>query len=352
MSGPLHIVMTVDPEIPVPPVHYGGIERIVHMLVKELTRRGHRVDLFANPDSKPTATLIPYRGLHSRSVRDTMLNAAAVRSHVRRCGTVDVVHSFSRLAYLAPLMRTGVPLVQSYQRRVSPRSVFLGNVLGRSRLTFVACSEYCRGTAADPRGRWRVIPNGAPRDAYTFRPTVLAEAPLVFLGRIERLKGAHVAIDVARQAGCHLIIAGNHATSGPEADYFLREVLPACDGDGVRYVGAVDDRAKDELLGAARALIFPVQVDYDAAPIVLPEALACGTPIITFPLGGATEVVRSGVNGFACQSVGEMVDAVTSVASIDRAACRRLFEERYSDVAIADQYEALYRSLVPTRAAA
>jgi len=344
--------MTVDPEIPVPPVHYGGIERIVHMLVSQLVRRGHRVDLFANPESKPAGALVPYRGMRSDSLTDTLRNAAHVHAYVRRLSTVDVVHSFSRLAYLARLMPGAIPLIQSYQRRVSPRSVTLGDMLTRSRLTFVACSEYCRSTASNKGARWRVIPNGAPLDAYTFRAHVERDAPLVFLGRVEALKGPHVAIEVARRAGCRLVIAGNHATSGPEADYFSRDILPHCDGRSVTYVGPVDDRAKNELLGSARALIFPVQVDYDAAPIVLPEALACGTPIIAFPRGGATEVVRSGVTGFACTSVDEMIEAARAVESIDRAACRRIFEERYSDSAIADQYESLYRSLLSAARAA
>src|SRR5882672_3921611 len=100
----MHLALTVDPEIPVPPKLYGGIERIVDMLVTGMRRRGHRVTLFAHPDSQVECELIPWRGARSSSQWDTLLNARQVFRRVANSSEApDLVHSFSRLAYLTPL---------------------------------------------------------------------------------------------------------------------------------------------------------------------------------------------------------------------------------------------------------
>ena len=99
----LRLAITVDPEIPVPPVLYGGIERIVDMLVRGLVQRGHDVTLFANPESHVSCRLVPYPRLRSQSKIDTIANMWHVSQAIHR-GHFDLVHSFARLAYLTPLL--------------------------------------------------------------------------------------------------------------------------------------------------------------------------------------------------------------------------------------------------------
>jgi glycosyltransferase involved in cell wall biosynthesis len=80
--------------------------------------------------------------------------------------------------------------------------------------------------------------------------------------------------------------------------------------------------------------------------IVMAEALACGTPVIGLRRGSLPEIVEAGVNGFACESVNEMVSAVARIAEIDRRTCRRIAEEKFSDHVIVGRYERLYNQLV------
>jgi glycosyltransferase involved in cell wall biosynthesis len=237
----------VDPEIPVPPRHYGGIERIVDMLARGLVARGHDVAMLAHPASASAGRLIPYEGASSRSVADTLRHARQLRRAIRAHRS-DLVHSFGRLVYLLPVLPRALPKVQSYQRAVTPRSVRWGDRLAAGSLHFTACSASCArgGTAAG--GRWSVIPNGVPAAAYSATATVPPDAPLVFLGRIERIKGAHTAIEVARRSGRRLVLAGNVVRDGGEHErYFEEEVAPHLDGERVRYVGPVDDAAKNRL---------------------------------------------------------------------------------------------------------
>ncbi|NOT55742.1 MAG: glycosyltransferase [Deltaproteobacteria bacterium] len=344
----LRILMTVDPEIPVPPHQYGGIERIVDMVVRGLLEHGHDVSLLAHPASTTPARLVPYRGQRSGSLVDAVRNMLQVWQCARALPRVSVIHSFGRLAYLLPVLPLPVVKVQSYQRHITPRSVRLGRELGRQSLYFTACSRACRDTAGSPGGLWTIIPNGVPLASYTFRATVPDDAPLVFLGRVERIKGAHTAIEVARRTGRRLVIAGNRATSGPESTYFEREIAPACDGMIIRYVGPVTDAQKNDLLGQAAALLFPIEWE-EPFGIVMAEALACGTPVLAFLRGAVNEVVEHGVNGFCCASVDALVDAVAELDAIDRRQCRAACEARFSDEVIVRQYERLYYSCLTER---
>jgi len=341
----LRIAMTVDPEIPVPPLHYGGIERIVNMLVHGLQQRGHEVHLFANPQSTIETHLAPYPASTSRSIRDTINNTRYIWSYIQQHGPFDVIHSFARLIYLLPWMPLRVPKIQSYQRAISPRSVRYGSLLGGQSLCFTTCSSYNAAPVRQFGGRWEIIYNGVDTDFYSFSPQVVPDAPLMFLGRVERIKGAHTAIAVAKATNRKLVIAGNHATSGPDADYFQGEILPHCDNKQIFYVGPVNDQQKNELLGKAAAMLFPIDIE-EPFGIVIAEALACGTPVIGFKRGAVDELIEHGTTGFVCQTIDDMIAAVYQVDRLDRAACRQLAEQRYSAHVIVEQYESLYRSLV------
>jgi glycosyltransferase involved in cell wall biosynthesis len=343
----LRIAITADPYIPVPPLHYGGIERIIHFLTEHLTRRGHDVTLFAHPDSAVSgARLVPY-GVppHEGFVRRARELAQIGGALWRRRAEVDVIHSFGRLAALTPVLPLrGVPKIQSYQRAVPWSGVRRAVRLAGGSVQFTGCSaSMFRGHGADV-GRWRAIFNGVDVTRYHCAPTVPDDAPLVYLGKVVWMKGVHVAIAIARRAGRRLVIAGNTAPDGADRDYFVREVEPAIDGDRVRYVGPVDDVQKDHLLGGAAALLFPTMYE-EPFGIVMAEAMACGTPVIGSRRGAVPEVVREGINGFTCETVEEGAAAVAQLHRIDRPTVRRDCEARFDASVIVSQYEALYREV-------
>jgi glycosyltransferase involved in cell wall biosynthesis len=339
----MDIAVTVDPEIPVPPTLYGGIERIADMVVRGLIQRGHEVTLFAHPESDVPCNLKGYPVPESRGVVPTLQNMRAVSTGVL-AGGYDLIHSFGRLAYLLPLLPIAVPKLMSYQRSISPRSVAWGERLSRETIHFSGCSRHL----IEPwktKENWHVVYNGVPRDLYTFQPNVEEDAPLVFLGRVEKIKGTHLAIDVAKRSGESLIIAGN--VSNEHRTYFEDQIEPRIDGKQIQFVGSVGDDEKDDLLGSAKAFLMPILWE-EPFGIVMAEALACGTPVIGLKRGAVPEVVNDGVNGFVCVDVDEMVKAVGRVDTISRGSCRRVMEERFSDRAVVDAYEDLYRKLLST----
>jgi glycosyltransferase involved in cell wall biosynthesis len=337
----MKIAITADPEISVPPQHYGGIERIVDMLVGSLVERGHDVTLFAHPDSKQTCKLVPWPGRSSLSMSDTIKNAATLGAAVLR-GRYDLVHSFSRIAYMLPILPLPVPKLMTYQRDINRRSVLLGHRLSRGTLQFSAISHWMMQDVKDV-GAWHLVFNGVPMDTYEFKATVAPDAPLVFLGRIEEIKGPHIAIDVARRTGIPLVIAGN--IPAEHNGWFDNYIAPHIDGRLVRYIGPVNDTQKNELLGSARAFLMPILWE-EPFGIVMAEAMACGTPVIGFRRGAVPEVVTHLQTGYVVDTADEMIAAVARCGEIERSAVRRRCEAHFSDDVICDNYLRLYQHIV------
>ncbi len=333
----MHVAITADPMLPVPPRLYGGIERVIDMLARGLVDRGHRVTLVAHADSRTAGRLIPYAteapgGLAAARNALSVARIAALRP--------DVVHSFGRLATLAPLLPLGVPKIMSYQREPTLSQVRLAVRLARrGTLSFTGCAEHIAAMMR-PLAPSAAVFNGVPMDTYAFQPAVEADAPLVFLGRVERIKGAHTAIDVAEASGRRLVIAGNVSDEA----YFEAHVRPRLT-ERITYVGPVDDVQKNDLLGRALAFLMPIEWE-EPFGIVMAEALACGTPVVGTPRGSVPEVVREGVNGFTAPDVTGMAEAVGRVPALSRASCRADAEARFSDTAIVGAYEALYRERI------
>jgi glycosyltransferase involved in cell wall biosynthesis len=345
----MRVIMTADPEIEVPPKLYGGIERLVDGLVRRLRVRGHQVALVAKPGSQCQAdAFFGWSGHRSQVLADSVRNTATLWRAISSFRP-DVVHSFSRVAYLTPHLRGRVPLVMTYEREPTLRAVALAvKLAGPGVLTFTGCSKYIATNGRRAGGHWEDIQNFAEMDALKFSPVVPADAPLVFLSRVESIKGADWAIEIARRTGQRLIIAGNHAESGPEGEYWREKVAPWIGRDQIEYVGPVDDAQKNALLGRARAMVVPIQWN-EPFGIVFAEALACGTPVISCPHGSLPEIVRQGIDGFLIRSIEEGCEAVGKLGAIDRATCRRRAEELYAPDVVVERYLDLYERVIAGR---
>jgi glycosyltransferase involved in cell wall biosynthesis len=338
----MRVLLTADPILSVPPTGYGGIERIVDSLVGELRARGHTVALVAKAGSACAADAVfPWPGHDVRHPFDTFRNALALAAAARQFRP-DVLHSFARLAYLSVLLPTRLPKIMSYQRHVGPAQIRLALRLARrGSLRFTGCSDFICGMGRPGGGEWRAIPNFVDLAKFGFVPSVPADAPLLFLSRVESVKGPDLAIDIARRAGRRLIIAGNRPSGGAEGKFFDEKIAPHLGHDGVEWVGEVGDAQKNTLLGQSAALLVPIRWD-EPFGIVFAEALAAGTPVITCARGAVPEVLRPGITGYLVRDAAEGADAVARLPALDRAVCRADAEARFSLGVCADQYLRLY----------
>jgi glycosyltransferase involved in cell wall biosynthesis len=342
----LRILLTADPALPVPPELYGGIERIIATLAQALLNRGHEIGLLAHAESTCAVTASYKWPLPSEG-------AVAQMRTLHRAGQdfkPDLVHSFSRLLYLSPvLVRRALPKIMSYQRHPSRRTVSWANVLAGNSIRFTGCSESITARGRLGGGNWRTIHNFVDLERYSFQPVVADDAPLLFLSRVEPIKGTHIAIEACRLAGRKLVIAGNHSEQdNEEGKYWRDSILPKIDRRAVEYIGPIDDRRKDELLGQSAALIVPVQWE-EPFGIVFAEALACGTPVISCPRGALPEIVRNGANGYLVRDARHAAEAIGSIGQIDRATCREDARKYFSVEAIVPQYESLYQESLTAR---
>lgn len=331
----MKILITADPFIPVPPIHYGGIERIVDMLINEYISMGHDVTLIAHPNSKPASgcKFIPY----SSDKDDVFANSLLITSAYFKY-KFDVIHSFSRLLYLFPLLIVNVKKIMSYQREPTLGQIRKAYIFSRANsLLFTGCSDYISNQISTVANAYTVY-NGVQIELFQFNKVVSDIAPLVFLGRIEHIKGTHIAIEVAKKTNRKLIIAGNIPSE--HINYFNENVKPFLN-ENIEYIGPVNDSQKNELLQNAAAFLMPILWN-EPFGIVMAEAMACGTPVIGFAKGSVPEVVSNGKTGFVCDTIEDMIVAVKNLSQINREQVRLEVEKRFSAKVIAENYLKLY----------
>ena len=341
----LKILVIADARIPVPPVGYGGTERIVDLLCRGLVERGHAVRLMAAAGSGDyLGTLFPHvtagPGIVSRAYRKLLFQPLCL---VANYG-VDAVVSFGRPDYLRYLYRTKRPLVLVFQNPLDQKQIDEVLKFRQRDIKLVGISRNQIDGLAPP-GLLEVIYNGIDESRFVVGPPAARRSDLVFLGRITPNKGVHLAIQAALQANCPLKIAGEaHFNEPGVEDYFRREIEPHL-GSQIQLIGAVDDSQKASLLSNAKALLFPIQWP-EPFGIVQIEAMASGCPVIGWANGSVPEVIEHGVTGFIVDSLENMVAAINRVNEIDRQVCRRIAVDRFGSDRMVDQYLRVINSCV------
>ncbi len=332
----------------VPPKLYGGTERVVSFLTEALVDLGHDVTLFASGDSVTRAELVPCtRGalrLDPHCKDDLAHHVRMLETVFRRADDFDVIHF--HLDYLAlPLARRcGVPCVTTEHNRLDVAD--LGPLFRTySDAPLVSISDSQR--APMPFANWRgTVYHGLPPQQFTFQPK--SKGYLAFLGRIARDKRPDLAIEIACRLDMPLKIAakiGDH-----DRPYFEREIEPLLADPRVEFVGEINEQGKNEFLGNAAALLFPIDWP-EPFGLVMIEALACGTPVVAFRRGAVAEVMEDGVSGFVVDNVDEAVDATRRALALPRVGCRDYFERRFLARRMAQDYVAVYEALVAQRRA-
>jgi glycosyltransferase involved in cell wall biosynthesis len=332
----------MDPGIPVPPPLYGGHERLVYLFAEEYIRLGHQVTILAGPDSHCSGETVPF-GINdlNRSDRQRQKEMLFVWRYLsKNKKNFDLIHNFGRLIYLLPVLNNRVKKIMTYGRPVSTKGIKFFTSLPNRNLIFTACSNYCVSTG-NVAGNWKTVYNAIDFSQYQLRERVDEDAPLMFLGRLDRIKGVHTAIQVAKKTGDKLIIGGNISHTADNYEYFKTEIEPQIDGRQIVYLGPLNDNAKNQYLGQSKALLFPIEWD-EPFGMVMTEAMACGTPVIAFKRGSAPEVINQGISGFITSTKEEMIGAVKNISAIDRSACRKIGEARFDAKTISRQYLDLF----------
>ena len=329
---------------PTPPRLYGGIELVIDRLCRGLRGLGHDVVLFATGDSTCPVErryLLPEAdGARIGNGVTELRHALAAYESLRDAGC-DIVHDHTLAGpIVAPLVAPGVPVVTTMHGPVSDELRDLYARMAANGVPLVAVSHAQTRPAPDLRVA-AVIHHGI--DVTDFPVGGGTGGYALFLGRMSPDKGTHRAIEAAHKARVPLLLAGK-LREPAEHDYFEREVRPLL-GDDAQYLGEVPHDEKVALLAGASALLVPIRWN-EPFGLVMIEAMACGTPVLAFKEGAAPEVVDDCVTGFLCDDEAHMAYALTRVGAIDRAACRRAVETRFSTERMAREHAELFDRLL------
>jgi glycosyltransferase involved in cell wall biosynthesis len=163
------------------------------------------------------------------------------------------------------------------------------------------------------------------------------------LGRISPEKRVDRAIEIALRVGIPLKIAAK--VDRVDREYFEAKIQPLLSHSLVQYLGEINEREKAEFLGNSLGLLFAIDWP-EPFGLSMIEAMACGTPVIAFDCGAVKEIVDPGVTGYIVENIAEAVRAVGDLDKIDRLACRRQFERRFTSCRMAQEYVALYAQVL------
>ena len=327
----------------VPPKHYGGTERIVSYLTEELVRAGHDVTLFGSGDSVTSARLIaPTRRSLRKNERckDPMAREVILIDHVvEHAREFDVIHFHTGYLHFAVSGHLPVPHVTTLHGRLDMPD--LVRVFDRFRdVPVISISNAQREPI--PWANWQaIIYHGLPNDLFRFYPG--RGDYLAFLGRISPEKGADRAIEIAKRVDMPLKIAAK--VNRADRRYFKRVVEPLLNDPHVEWVGEISDQKKNEFLGNAYALLFPIDWP-EPFGLVMIEAMACGTPVIAYESGSVPEVMEDGITGFIVREPDKAAEAIGRVTNLSRARCREVFETRFTATRMADDYVEVYEQMV------
>lgn len=330
----------------VPPAKYGGIPRVASILTEELVARGHKVTLFAAGNSKTSANLISVTPENIREPRDkrTIYNMKNIYTAYGLQDQFDIIHDHTIDLSLPTADESDTPVVVTLHTVVTPERAALHRRF--SNLTYIPISE---AQVADYPGIYpSAIYNGLDLENFPFGEKPNPQEYLLFVGRIDPIKGVSTAIEVAKKAGLPLIIAAKLDELPHTQEYFHNEIEPQLDGQQIKWIGEVSQEERNELMKGAKALLHPNMWN-EPFGLVLIEAMACGTPVIARNRGSIPEIVIDGETGFIAETVEEMVDAVKKIDTISRGYCRHHAISNFSATSMVDNYEALYYQLLEER---
>lgn len=341
--NPLNIAQVAPLYESVPPKQYGGTERVVSYLTEELVALGHQVTLFASGDSVTKAALIP---ACERSLR---LDSQCVDQLVHHIGMLqqilDESHRFDLIHFhidylhfpLSRLMR--LPQITTLHGNLGIPDLKPFYKMFRD-MPLVSISMEQRTPLPDVNWVGNVH-HGLPSDFL--KPRYSQGKYLAFLGRVSREKGLERAIDIAIRSGIPLKVAAKIDKNDQE--YYEQQIRSLLEHPLIEFIGEINDREKNDFLGDAMALVFPIDW-HEPFGLVMIEALACGTPVVAYNKGSVPEVIDHGITGFIVTNQDDAIKAVQNIDIINRHDCRRVFDERFTAARMTRDYLNVYNRLL------
>lgn len=320
LKRPLRIVQAAPDVYPVPPKDYGGTEVVIYELTEELVKRGYDVYLYAQAGSRTSAKLIPYESTNGwnsieimRYVTETLVD------------NVDIFHYHTHPSIISSKC-ISIPSLCTIH---GPTDAVTRNPVYVSK----------RALELFGGGKGHFVYNGLDFNRYEFSDK--KEDYLLFLGRIDKEKGVHYALEVAEKTHQKLVIAGPIH----DYEYYKTKIQSRIDKNpNINYVGSVGGKKKQYLLKHAKCMLFPITWE-EPFGLVMIEAMACGTPVVAFSLGSVPEVL-GGFPELICKDIGDMIEKVQYKLLPNPNVIRQYVLDNFSASIMTDHYIEIYKKLM------
>jgi glycosyltransferase involved in cell wall biosynthesis len=337
----LRIAMIAPPWFELPPQGYGGIEWMCYWLVQGLVDRGHDVTVVGAGNNRTGARFLqtyarPPSDRLGQSVPEIVHAAATSRALANH--DFDIVHDHSFAGPLLARARTCPTVVTAHGPVDGDLADYYREIGTAASLVAISRAQRHHG----PHLPWlATVHNAIPTDEYPFRRN--KEDFALWLGRMSPEKGGHIAIDAAREAGWHLVMAGK-CNEPEEKRYFDTEIAPRLGAD-IEWTGEADTQRKKDLLSRASCLVFPIQWE-EPFGIVMVEAMACGTPVVALRRGSVPEVIVHEITGYVCDRAAQLPAFLKRAELIDPQDCRDHATDHFDCSNMVAGYEGVYGELM------
>jgi len=336
--------------------------QIAGALGEGLYKKGHKIIMFLSKDSRPRA---PHQSFNLPSLyflekRGKFYDekTAIYYDHLALAKIyllaqqkkIDLIHlhprHLSRPFYFAPLVKVPTVITIHDNLYLDRKKEFSNDFLNTPHCFYISISY------AQRRGQHNLkffanVYNGVDTQIFKFREKPRGNYA-VAIGRIDPVKGIHLAIKIARQGNLPLKIIGPLYLNIPHIKkYWQKEVKPYL-GKKIQYLGVLPPQRISPLLQNALCLLFPITWE-EPFGLVMVEAMACGTPVIAFNRGSVPEIIEDGRTGFIVENKKEMVSAIKKIKLINRFLCRKRVEKMFSQEKMVENYEKVYQRILRKR---
>lgn len=345
--------------ITIPPLKYGGIERIIAMLCDELSGEGHEVTLFASPGSTAKGKLI---SVFDKPLLDANISWSNPVWNLRNIslavemankGKFDIIHSHLDLWTLFFHNLTKTPVIHTMHNPLyrtnadankDDRLRLFTEEAKRTNIVFISRSAKDQAMIEFPEKRARIIYNGIDLSHFKFNEK--GGEHFVWIARVNKHKGVENAIAAAEKLGVRLLLAGR--IDPTQVEYFDSYVKPHLN-EKIKYIGELKEEQLSDFYGGAKACLYPIEWE-EPFGLVVAEAMACGTPVIAYRRGSMPELIEDGKTGYVIDSnIDLLAKAMQKVGQINRALVRQHVEERFSKERMVDDYEKAYYEILANK---
>lgn len=345
----MRIAVIIPPFTTIPTLGQGGTERIAQGMIDELLKRDHEVTLIGAGDCQTDAKFIKifdktiaeqkFDNAFVEASRPLRIETAYITKVMKYLsdhdGEFDVIYNHMRGGFLLlPIAeKIKTPIISVFHLPLFEEVV--SAVSDFKNPNVISISNNQRKPAGGRINFLDTIYNGLDLNEFEFNDK--PEDYFMFMGAMGEHKSPHLAIEAAKKAGVKLVLVGGKKRE----PYFSEKIAPQIDDNNVKYLGEVSSEERVKIFKNAKGFLFPITWE-EPFGLVIIEAMACGTPVIAFNHGAMGEIIDDGKDGFVVDGVKGMTEAIGKIGQIDRRACRKKIEEKFTYEKMVDGYLKAY----------